>query len=60
MKFSIIHASARPREWNKSALAYYQNASGIHKIEYILVTEPSIDWSKLDYYKNIVFEVILR
>lgn len=58
MKFSIIHASARPREWNKSALAYYQNASGIHKIEYILVTEPSIDWSKLDYYelgcKNIV------
>jgi hypothetical protein len=42
VKFSIIHASARPDEWEASALAYYHNASCKHEIEYILVTEPSV------------------
>ena len=50
MRYSIIHASARPNEWEKSALAYFHNASLKHEIEYILVTEPTIDW--LDWNFN--------
>ena len=51
MKFSIVHASARPAEWEKSALAYFHNASLKYEIEYILVTEPTVSFKgymKLD------------
>ena len=39
MKFSILHATARPHLWKKSHDAWLTEASGDHEIEYILCVD---------------------